>query len=91
MNNLQPLATEQPLIVTLNPGHEPDPALVYDDHLFEHPVFDEKAVSSQSAIDSIQGQDRLWFCGAYQRYGFHEDGLLSAVTMAKKMGIDPPW
>lgn len=91
MNNLQPLATKQPLIVTLNPGHEPDPALVYDDHMFEHPVFDEKAVISQNAIDSIQGQDRLWFCGAYQRYGFHEDGLLSAVTMAKKMGIDPPW
>ena len=91
MNNLQPLATNTPLIVTLNPGHEPDPALVYDDHWFEHPVFTTQAVRSQSAIDTIQGQDRLWFCGAYQRYGFHEDGLLSAVTMAKKMGVEPPW
>jgi predicted NAD/FAD-binding protein len=91
MNNLQPLQTSQPLIVTLNPGREPDPALVYDDHWFEHPVFDESAIMNQSRIDSIQGKDRLWFCGAYQRYGFHEDGLGSAVAMVRHMGIEPPW
>ena len=91
MNNLQPLPTKQTVIVTLNPGHEPDPALVYDDHHFEHPVFDAAAIRSQSEITTLQGQNHLWFCGAYQRYGFHEDGLLSAVTMAGKMGIDPPW
>ena len=44
-----------------------------------------------SEITTLQGQNHIWFCGAYQRYGFHEDGLLSAVTMAGKMGIDPPW
>lgn len=91
MNHLQPLATELPLIVTLNPGREPNPALVHNDHIFDHPVFDQTAVRNQGQIDSIQGVDRLWFCGAYQRYGFHEDGLGSAVTMAHKMGIDPVW
>lgn len=91
MNNLQPLATQQPLLVTLNPGREPDPALVHDDHWFDHPLFDEAAIVNQSRLDQIQGQDRLWFCGAYQRYGFHEDGLGSAVAIARAMGIDAPW
>lgn len=91
MNNLQPLKTDQPLIVTLNPGREPDPKLVYNDYMFEHPVFDAPAINNQNKIDFIQGQNRLWFCGAYQRYGFHEDGLGSAVKMAKRMGIDSPW
>lgn len=91
MNNLQPLETEMPIIVTLNPGHEPDPKLTYNDYLFDHPVFDEAAITNQARIDNIQGANRLWFCGAYQRYGFHEDGLDSAVKMAKRMGINPTW
>jgi predicted NAD/FAD-binding protein len=91
MNNLQPLATRQPIFVMLNPSREPDSALVYDDHWFEHPVFDEAAIRAQAAFPAIQGKDRLWFCGAYQRYGFHEDGLASAVSMAQLMGITPPW
>lgn len=91
MNNLQPMATGQTLIVTLNPGREPDPALVYDDHWFEHPLFDEAAIRAQAQITQIQGKDRFWFCGAYQRYGFHEDGIGSAVAMARQMGVDKPW
>ncbi len=91
MNNLQPLKTNIPLIVTLNPGHEPDPALVYNDYMFEHPVFDATAIQHQSQIDSIQGCNRFWFCGAYQRYGFHEDGLGSAVKMTERMGVRPLW
>ncbi len=91
MNNLQPLKTDQPLIVTLNPGRAPDPALVHDAYMFEHPVFDAGAIQNQTRIETIQGRHRLWFCGAYQRYGFHEDGLGSAVKMVQRMGIDPPW
>lgn len=91
MNNLQPIDTKQTLIVTLNPGREPDPCLVHNDYTFEHPVFDEAAVRNQARIDEIQGCNRLWFCGAYQRYGFHEDGLGSAVKMTQRMGINPPW
>lgn len=91
MNNLQPLKTSETLIVTLNPGREPDPALVHDDHEFEHPVFDVAAIQNQPRLDAIQGRDRLWFCGAYQRYGFHEDGLGSAVRLCERMGITTPW
>lgn len=91
MNNLQPLDTKLPMIVTLNPGHEPDPDLVHNDYLFDHPVFDTAAIINQERVNTIQGRNKLWFCGAYQRYGFHEDGLESAVRMARRMGIDPRW
>lgn len=91
MNNLQPLQTTEPLFVTLNPGREPDPALVHDDYWFEHPVFDAAAIRNQTRIEQIQGRDRFWFCGAWQRYGFHEDGLGSAVRLCESMGISPPW
>ncbi len=91
MNNLQPLKTSQPLIATLNPGREPDPALVHNDHWFEHPLFNEAAIRAQAEIDIIQGKKQLWFCGAYQRYGFHEDGIGSAVAMASQMGIEKSW
>lgn len=91
MNNLQPLATEKPIIVTLNPGRQPNPDTVYDRYTFHHPVFDEKAVEAQGKLDTIQGADRIWYTGAWQRYGFHEDGLLSAVNVAQKMGVKIPW
>lgn len=91
MNNLQPLQTNQPILVTLNPGREPDPKLVYNDYMFDHPVFDATAITNQFQIDKIQGTNRFWFCGAYQRYGFHEDGLASAVKMAERMGFPPVW
>lgn len=91
MNNLQPLNTDKPVIVTLNPGRRPQENMVYDEHVFSHPVFDLAAITAQGRIDEVQGKDGLWFCGAYQRYGFHEDGLLSAVNVAKKMGAPIPW
>jgi predicted NAD/FAD-binding protein len=91
MNNLQPLNTSTPMIVTLNPGREPDPSLVYDRYSFEHPVFDAPAIAAQSKLPSIQGQNRTYYAGAWQRYGFHEDGILSAVTVAKQIGISAPW
>ena len=56
-----------------------------------HPVFDVAAINAQERIEDIQGKDRFWFCGAYQRYGFHEDGLLSAVKVAEKMGVKVSW
>ncbi|MPV85430.1 NAD(P)/FAD-dependent oxidoreductase [Ostreibacterium oceani] len=91
MNNLQPLGTAKPLFVTLNPAEPPDARLIYDTHTFHHPLFDADAIAAQQALASIQGTDKLWFCGAWQRYGFHEDGLLSAVNLARQFGVTPPW
>jgi predicted NAD/FAD-binding protein len=91
MNNLQGLDPAHPLIVTLNPGRRPQEDLILDEHSFSHPIFDLKAIKAQGQVKDIQGKNGLWFCGAYQRYGFHEDGLLSAVNVAKAMGVDIPW
>jgi predicted NAD/FAD-binding protein len=91
MNNLQTLDTDTPVLVTLNPGRRPAEGTIHDEHVFSHPVFDEAAIRAQKRLAEIQGKDGLWFCGAYQRYGFHEDGLLSAVTIARQMGVTIPW
>ncbi len=91
MNNLQPLETKTPVIVTLNPGRKPDASLVQDSYQFEHPVFDEAAIVAQSRIEEINGTDNIYYCGAWQRNGFHEDGLWSAVRVAEKLGATIPW
>ncbi len=91
MNNLQGLKTEVPIFVTLNPTKRPQEDLILDEHEFSHPIFDRSAIAAQAQIASVQGADGLWFCGAYQRYGFHEDGLWSAINIAKKMKAIIPW
>lgn len=91
MNNLQGQDPQHPLFVTLNPDRQPDKNKIINEHNFSHPIFDLKAIKAQDKINSLQGVDNMWFCGAYQRYGFHEDGLRSAVNIAKKMEITIPW
>jgi uncharacterized protein len=91
MNNLQNLKTDHALLVTLNPGQIPEEGKIYERHRFSHPIFDLPAIRAQKRIGEIQGRDNAYFCGAYQRYGFHEDGLLSAVNVAVLFGITPPW
>lgn len=91
MNQLQSLQTETPVIITLNPGREPDAATIHDRHVFDHPVFTMDALRAQRRIHEIQGHGNVWHCGAYQRYGFHEDGLMSAVDVAARLGVDAPW
>jgi predicted NAD/FAD-binding protein len=59
---------------------------VHDRHKFSHPVFNCAAVTAQSRLTDIQGKNRSHFCGAWTRYGFHEDGLMSGVAVAKDLG-----
>ncbi|WP_299375960.1 FAD-dependent oxidoreductase [uncultured Kiloniella sp.] len=91
MNNLQDIDHDSPVIITLNPGRQPAGHLIYDMNEFEHPIFTKEAVDAQEQINTIQGQNNLWFCGAYQQYGFHEDGLASAVRVAQRIGVSIPW
>jgi predicted NAD/FAD-binding protein len=64
---------------------------VYNQTTLHHPVFNQQAIQAQAKLLSIQGQRNTWFCGAWTRYGFHEDGLLSSVNVAKSMGATIPW
>ena len=91
MNNLQPLKTKENYFVTINPNIKPNQNKIINEHIFEHPVFDKKAIKAQKQFDNIQGLNETYYCGAYLRYGFHEDGILSAVNVAKKLGIDIKW
>jgi predicted NAD/FAD-binding protein len=83
LNRLQPLPWQQPVVVSLNPLREPDPARVLGRYDYAHPVFDEGAVRAQARLAEIQGQHGVWFAGAWTRYGFHEDGLLSGLAAAQ--------
>lgn len=91
MNLLQNIDTAYPLFVTLNPCRQIDPHKTFNVHRFTHPIFTNEAVLAQQHIPAIQGKRKLWFCGAYQRNGFHEDGLWSAVRVAQMMGVPVPW
>jgi predicted NAD/FAD-binding protein len=91
MNNLQKLETDHPIFVTLNTDRRPAESMIYNEHVFKHPVFTKKTYDAQRKIGDIQGKNNYWFCGAYQRYGFHEDGLLSSYNLVKSMGNDLSW
>ncbi len=91
INHLQPLPVRSPVIVSLNPHVEPDPATVIGDYDYDHPLFDQAAIAAQTELAAIQGVGRLWFCGAWGGYGFHEDGLVSALAVANRLGCRAPW
>jgi predicted NAD/FAD-binding protein len=91
MNRLQGIPNETPLFVTLNPKSPIAAELVFDSHEFDHPVFDHDAIAAQPRIQAMQGMQNTWFCGAHLRHGFHEDGLASAVHVARLLGAQAPW
>ncbi len=91
INRLQPLPFKQPVIVSLNPHREPGAHTVIGEFDYEHPVFAVGAEAAQARLPSIQGLRHTWFCGAWTRFGFHEDGLLSALAVARAFGIEAPW
>lgn len=95
INKLQPLPFATPVVVTMNPQPEakfaPDPRTVIAEFEYDHPVFLEGSDEAKGRVVALQGQRRTWFCGAWTRYGFHEDGLLSAVNVAKQFGAEIPW
>jgi predicted NAD/FAD-binding protein len=91
MNSLQNIPHAMPLFVTLNPKAPLRPDLVFDSHEFEHPLFDHAAIAAQPSLQALQGARNSWFCGAYLRHGFHEDGLASAVQVARLLGAEAPW
>jgi predicted NAD/FAD-binding protein len=79
------------VIVSLNPdpAHEPDSRHVLREFAYAHPVFDRAAVAAQRELPGIQGRSHLWYCGAWARYGFHEDGLMSALSVVE--GLRARW
>ena len=87
MNLLQGIDAPQPLVVTLNRTHAINPALILRRMSYAHPVYTHASVAAQGRRYVIQGQRRTWFAGAYWGWGFHEDGIRSAVEVARALGV----
>lgn len=93
MNRLQNIDPAHPIFITLNPPRPPREDLTFGVYDYSHPQFDTAALAAQERLKSIQGQNSTWYCGAWTRYGFHEDGLSSGLEAARRIGeagrIDP--
>jgi uncharacterized protein len=89
INRLQPLPWKTPVIVSMNPLRPVRETSILGEWCYTHPVFDRAAVQAQRELPTIQGRSRLWFCGAWTRYGFHEDGLMSGLAVAD--GLRAQW
>ncbi|MFZ9285792.1 MAG: NAD(P)/FAD-dependent oxidoreductase, partial [Burkholderiaceae bacterium] len=88
LNMLQPLPWQQPVVVSLNPVRDIDPRTVIGEYEYAHPVFDLAAIRAQSRMTELQGRKHTWYCGAWMGYGFHEDGLKSALEAVRLMQGD---
>jgi len=90
MNILQGLDAPEPLIVSLNAGSAIDPAKVLKRRRYAHPQYSHESVAAQGRRGEINGVDRIWYAGAYWGFGFHEDGIRSAVDVAGALGVAWP-
>jgi len=79
------------VIVSLNPLQEPDPARVHGEFHYSHPLFSHQAVGIQRHIAAANGREGIWLAGAWLGYGFHEDGLASALRVARQLDAAAPW
>ncbi|HLI60435.1 MAG TPA: FAD-dependent oxidoreductase [Solirubrobacteraceae bacterium] len=86
MNRLQSLRAERELCVTLNRTEAIDPARIIRRIAYAHPVYTPAGVAAQGRVAEISGRNRTHFCGAYWGWGFHEDGVVSAERVARRLG-----
>jgi len=93
LNRLQNLKCDKDVFVSLNPYSPPDPKLTYKRQIMSHPQFTHSSLQARDAIATeYQGKDGLWFCGAWTKYGFHEDGCRSGFKVATAISNSPlPW
>jgi predicted NAD/FAD-binding protein len=80
MNILQRLDAGAQLLLSLNRGADIDPGTVLGSYVYHHPIYTTAAVAAQRRRHEINGVDRTYYCGAYWSYGFHEDGVKSALA-----------
>ena len=85
INKLQPLPIEKSVIVTLNPASKINKKKIFREINYQHPLFSTDSILAQRDIRNIQGRQRVYFSGAWLRYGFHEDGILSSKTVINKL------
>lgn len=85
MNSLQPWLKGEDMMVTLNSNRPIREDLIWDEVTLRHPVYDLAAIAAQQAAAAMNGANRTWFCGAWMKNGFHEDGLSSALDVVRAL------
>lgn len=85
MNSLQPIPMDDLHFVTLNTKRAIREDLIYDTVTMRHPVYDLAALDAQKQVKAFNGTRNTWFCGAWMKNGFHEDGLSSAVDVVRQL------
>lgn len=90
MNLLQGIDAPAPLVVTLNCTDAIDPAKILARRAYHHPIYTRASVAAQGRRAQINGVARVWYAGAYWGWGFHEDGMRSAVDVAQRLGVAWP-
>lgn len=88
LNRLQGHRSAETILETLNPAFAIDPAKVLARLTYHHPVYSVAAIGAQRRYDEISGRRRTYYCGAYWGYGFHEDGVRSALAVGRMFGRD---
>ncbi len=83
MNELQDIDKKYPLFVTLNPQKEIAKDKIFASFEYQHPTFDTESIKAQEQIQELQGLNGFYYAGAYLANGFHEDGVNSAIKVAK--------
>ena len=86
MNALQGLDAPERFLVTLNPNEPIAPGRILRRITYQHPHYTSQAVAAQKRWSEINGVNRTYYCGAYWGYGFHEDGVVSAMRVATALG-----
>lgn len=89
MNNLQRLRAEREYLLTLNRSEAIDPERVLRRFQYEHPIYTREGVAAQERHAEISGVRRTHYCGAYWGWGFHEDGVVSALRACAEIGPGP--
>ncbi len=87
MNILQSLQAPAQFLLTLNRAGAVDPRTVLGRYVYHHPVYTPAAVAAQRRRPEINGVDRTYYCGAYWGYGFHEDGVTSALASVEEFRL----
>lgn len=82
MNRLQPIPMDDLHFVTLNSTRPIREELIYDQVTLDHPIYDLDMLDAQDRVRAFNGAKNTWFCGAWMRNGFHEDGLSSGLDVA---------
>ena len=90
MNILQSIEAPVEFLVTLNRSDHVDPAKVLGRFVYHHPVYTRAAVAAQRRRGEVSGRNRTYYCGAYWSYGFHEDGVKSALAALEEFGRREP-